>query len=117
MWIEGLYLATQVAKNSPHPNLAERIGEQKIILEKLLIIINNFSGDSQFADLLKDLSLINNEFKDIEITYIPGEPESLEEDGMLKIIQHEESVVKISDEQLQSIIATTEEIRDKVISL
>ena len=39
IWIEGLYLATQVAKDAPHPNLAERIGEQKIILEKLLLII------------------------------------------------------------------------------
>ncbi len=117
VWIEGLYLATQVAKDSPHPELAERIGEQKIILEKLLLIINNFSGDKQFAGLLKDLAIINNEFKDVEISYIPGDPEPKEENGMLIIIQHEESVIKISDEQLQNIIATTEKIRNKLISL
>lgn len=117
VWIEGLYLATQVAKDSPHPALAERIGEQKIILEKLLLIINNFRNDRQFASLLDDLNTINKEFKDIEITYIPGEPEPKEENGMLIIIQHEESVVKITDEQLQSIIATTEEIRNNLISL
>jgi hypothetical protein len=117
VWIEGLYLATQVAKDAPHPALAERIGEQKIILEKLLLIINNFRNDRQFAGLLEDLNTINKQFKDIEITYIPGEPEPKEENGMLIIIQHEESVVKISDEQLQNIIATTEEIRNKLISL
>ena len=117
VWIEGLYLATQVAKDSPHPDLAERIGEQKIILEKLLLIINNYSKDKLFSDLLKDLQTINKKFKDVEITYIPGEPEPKEENGMLIIIQHEESVVKISDEQLQDIIATAEEIRNKLISI
>ncbi len=117
VWIEGLYLATQVAKDSPHPDLAERIGEQKIILEKLLLIVNNYSKDKLFADLLKDLQTINGKFKNVEITYIPGEPEPREENGMLIIIQHEESVVKISDEQLQDIIATAEEIRNKLISI
>lgn len=117
IWIEGLYLATQVAKDAPHPDLAERIGEQKIILEKLLLIINNFSKDKQFADLLEELKKINKYFKDVEISYIMGEPLSEEKDGMLVIIQNDVSIVKISDEQLKDITATTEKIRNKLISI
>ncbi|NJK87584.1 MAG: hypothetical protein HC906_18035 [Bacteroidales bacterium] len=56
VWVEGLYLATQVVKEAPHPDLSERIGEQKIILEKLIIIVENFSKDKQFAVLLEELN-------------------------------------------------------------
>ncbi len=117
IWIEGLYLATQVAKDAPHPDLAERIGEQKIILEKLLLIINNFSKDKQFKDLLGELKKINNYFKDVEISYILSEPVSEERNGMLIIIQNDISIIKITDELLTNITTTTEEIRNKLISL
>jgi hypothetical protein len=117
VWIEGLYLATQVVSEAPHPDLVERIGEQKIILEKLILIINNFSKDKQFASLLEELNKINSYFKDVEISYKPGEPESREENGMLIIIQHEESIVKISDEQLNNIMTITKEVRNKLINI
>jgi hypothetical protein len=117
VWVEGLYLATQVANEAPHPDLAERIGEQKIILEKLILIVKNFAKNKQFEDLLGELNKINDLYKDIEIVIIPGEPEPKEENGMLVFVQHEESVVKITDEQLKSIISTTEEVRNRLINL
>ncbi len=119
VWIEGLYLATQVANDSPnHPELAERIGEQKIILEKLVLIIDNYKKNKQFAGLLEDLNEINSYFKDIEIKYIPGEPVSkINERGELEITQNEQSVVEISDEQLKDIIAIAKKIRDKIIKV
>jgi len=117
VWVEGLYLATQVAKEAPHPDLAERIGEQKIILEKLILIVKNFSKDKQFAKLLDELNKINDLYKDIEIIIIPGEPEPKEENGMLVFVQNEKSIVKITDEQLKSIISTTEDVRTRLINL
>ena len=117
VWVEGLYLATQVAKEAPHPDLAERIGEQKIILEKLILIVQNFAKNKQFENLLDELKKLNELYADIEIAIIPGEPEPKEENGMLVFIQNEKSVVKITDEQLTSIINTTEEVRNKLINL
>jgi hypothetical protein len=119
VWIEGLDLATQVANDSPnHPELAERIGEQKIILEKLVLIIDNYKKNKQFAGLLEDLNEINSYFKEIEIKYIPGEPVSkINERGELEITQNEQSVVEISDEQLKDIIAIAKKIRDKIIKV
>lgn len=117
VWVEGLYLATQVAKEAPHPDLAERIGEQKIILEKLILIVQNFAKNKQFEDLLDELKKLNDLYADIEIVIIPGEPEPKEENGMLVFVQNEKSVVKITDEQLTSIINTTEEVRNKLINL
>jgi hypothetical protein len=115
LWIEGNYLATQVYKESPHPELKERIGEQKIILERLMIFLNNFKSDKQFQGLIADLNILNDEYKDVTISIVPGEPEAIEKDGMLTIIQNDKSVVNISDERVQSIIKKTEEIRNKLI--
>ncbi len=117
VWVEGLYLATQVASEAPQPDLAERIGEQKIILEKLILIVKNFAKDKQFSILLEELNKLNELYKKVEIVIIPGEPEPKEENGMLVFIQNEKSVVKITDEQLKTIIETTKEVRNKLINL
>jgi hypothetical protein len=117
VWIEGLYLATQVAKADPHPQLAERIGEQKIIMGDLMLILENYTSDKQFADLIKELNFLKDEFNDVTITIQKGEPEAVEEDGMLIIVQNDVSIVNISDERLKSIIAKTEDIRNKLISI
>ncbi len=117
VWIEGLYLATQVAKDNPHPQLAERIGEQKIIMGDLMLILENYKSDKQFTGLIEELNSLRDEFSDVTITIQKGEPEAIEEDGMLVIVQNDVSVVDISEERLKSIIAKTEEIRNKLISI
>ena len=116
LWLEGMYLATQVNKEAPHPELQERIGEQKIILDKLLIFLKNFEADKQFASLIADFELIQADLKDVTITITKGEPEAIEKDGMLVIIQHDVSIIDITDEQIQKITNDTEEIRNRLIS-
>ena len=116
-WVEGLYLSTQVAKATNHPQLAEKIGEQKITLDNLLLILNVFSDDPEYEKLLIELNKIKSHYKDTKITIEPGEPEMVEENGELVIIQHEKSVVSITPEQLQEIISTTEEVRNNLLSI
>jgi hypothetical protein len=116
VWIEGLYLATQVAKTNDSRDLQERIGEQKLILDKLIIVLENFSRDRNFANLVTDFKELQAVFAEVEISYIQGEPEAIEEDGMLVIVQTETSVVNITSEQLTAVIDKTEEIRNKLIS-
>ena len=115
LWIEGNYLATQVYKEAPHPELKERIGEQKIILDKLMLFLQLFKSDKQFQNLINELSVLQNEYKDVTITIEKGEPEATEKDGMLVIVQNDKSIVHISDERVQSIIEKTEQIRNKLI--
>jgi hypothetical protein len=117
VWIEGLYLATQVAKMNPHPQLAERIGEQKIIMGDLMLILENYKSDKNFANLIAQLNRLKAEFNDVTITIEKGEPEAVEEDGMLVIVQNDVSIVNITPERLNSIIETTEEIRNTLISI
>ena len=117
VWIEGLYLATQVYNELPHPQLKERIGEQKLIMEKLFLVLENFKSDKQFAKLIAELQVLEELYKGVSITYQKGEPEAVEQDGMLVIVQNDISIITISDETLNTIIAKTAEIRDNVINL
>ncbi len=117
IWIEGLYLVTQVAKSSPHPQLAERIGEQKIIIGDLMLVLENYKNDKNIASLITELNSLKDEFNDVKISVTKGEPEAIEEDGMLVIVQHDVSHVDIKPQRLTSIIDKTEKIRNKLISI
>ncbi|KPK88194.1 MAG: hypothetical protein AMS27_00100 [Bacteroides sp. SM23_62_1] len=116
-WIEGMYLVTQVAEEKRSNELNERIGEQKINLNNIMLILNNYKDHEAIADMIKTLSELKNEFDNIEITYKMGEPETVEQDGMIMIVQKEESVVNITDNQLKNIIRKTEQIRNQLISI
>ena len=117
IWIEGMYLATQVAKEHPDPALYERIGEQKLNMNNLFLILNAYSSQKQVADLIDELSELKAEFDQVEITYEMGEPETVEQDGMIMIVQNEKSIVHITDQQMKKIIAKTEEIRNNLIAI
>jgi hypothetical protein len=116
VWIEGQYLATQVASQFPDTMLIDRIGEQKIILNDLLLLISPYCNhDSEYTALCNDLNNIKDKYRDIRITYTQGDPVSAEKNGGLVITQTETSVVKMSKEQLDGIIGITKSIRDRLI--
>jgi hypothetical protein len=116
VWIEGQYLATQVINQFPDKMLSDRIGEQKIILNDLLLLISPYCNrDSEFTRLCKDLQEIKDVYRDIRITYTQGDPVSVEKDGGLVITQTETSVVEMSKEQLEAIVEITKNIRNRLI--
>jgi hypothetical protein len=117
VWIEGQYLATQVVSKFPDKMLSDRIGEQKIILNDLLLLISPYCNrDSEFSDLCKDLQNIKDIYRDVRITYTQGDPISEEKDGALVITQTETSVVEMTQEQLNGVIGITKNIRNKLIA-
>jgi hypothetical protein len=117
VWIEGQYLATQVVKQYPNKVLSDRIGEQKIILNDLLLLISPYCNrDPEFTNLCKDMQDIKDKYRDIRITYTQGDPVSVEKNGGLTIKQTETSVVNMSKDQLNGVIEITKNIRDRLIS-
>jgi len=117
VWIEGMYFATQVAKETKNEFLAEYIGEQKITLNNLMLILKNYERDEDFAKLIKEFELIKNEFDKVKITYEMGEPQAVDKDGMLTIVQQETSIVDITDDVLDSIINVTEKVRNRLLTI
>jgi len=117
VWVEGLFLGTQVVKDNPSEKLAQTIGEQKTILNQLLLLLDIYKSDKYVADLIKELKKVKRVFDDIKITIEMGEPESVIKDGKLTIIQNEKSIVHMSEEQLNTIINLSVEVRANLINL
>lgn len=115
VWIEGLFMVTQVAKTNNDKQLAEKIGEQKIMLDNLMLILKNYSNDPNFKVYVDEFEKLKAEFAFVKITYEMGEPEAVEKNGKLIIIQHEKSQVIMNDEILKKLIDITEQVRDKLI--
>ena len=117
VWIEGLFLSTQVARENKNYELKRMVGEQKLILNDLLIVLQNYNDDAQFSDLISDYESIKAIYDDVKITYEIGEPQAIEKDGMLMVVQSETSHVSMSDETLMKIIEATEKVRNKHLNI
>jgi hypothetical protein len=116
VWIEGQYLATQVVSQVRDTMLIDRVGEQKIILNDLLLLISPYCNiGTEFTALCMDMQDLKEKYRDVKITYTQGDPVSVEKDGRLEITQTERSVVVMSKEQLDVIIGITKNIRNRLI--
>jgi hypothetical protein len=118
VWIEGQYLATQVALSHDDEILRDRIGEQKIILGDLLMLLRPYRGSSEeYGSLYDMMEQIRAKYAGVKVSYKLAEPETREDkDGRLVMVQNEESIVEMTDDQLAEIAALSKEVRNKLIS-
>jgi hypothetical protein len=117
VWIEGQYFATQVAVNNHDEVLRDRIGEQKIILGDLLMLLRPYStSSSEYQNLYGMLEDLSRKYAEVRVSYRLGEPVTAEVDGRLVMVQNEESIVEMSDTQLAEIAELSKEVRNKLIS-
>jgi len=117
VWIEGQYLATQVLKQFPDTLLRNRVGEQKVILNDLIMLVAPYCTlGNEYSALCKDLQELREKYRDVRITYTIGEPQMVEKDGALVVVQTDQSKVEMTDEQLEAITVTTEKIRNRHIT-
>ncbi len=115
VYVEGLYLTTQVCKEKPDKKLADNIGEQKTIFNELILILKNYQKEPYFTNLITNLESLKKEYDQVKITIEVGQPKTIEKNGILTIVQNSKSNVEMSPELLNSIIKTTETIRNILI--
>lgn len=114
-WLEGMYLYTQTAKASPSKDLKERICEQKIALQDILVLVGIYEKNPTFKELITDINTLKKLYDQVTITYTKGEPKEEIIDGMLVVTDSTKSVIEVSDEVFAAIISETEKIRNKLI--
>jgi hypothetical protein len=117
-WLEAMHVTCQVsAKNPTNRALQETIGEQKIILENIVLLVSFYSEtDSNMKALMNDLLLLQTAFDSIEITTTYKESTMEIIDGVMVIKDNSESQVNITTENVVEIMGLTADIRKKVIS-
>ena len=117
VWVEGQYLATQVLKQHPDTTLRNRVGEQKVILNDLIMLLAPYCNSGQeYKQLCQDMQDIKEKYREVRITYTVGEPVMMEKDGALVVVQTDQSKVEMTDEQLKAITETSLKIRNRLIS-
>jgi len=116
-WVEGAYILSRVAQISNHPKMRETIGEQKIILNSLFVILKVFENDPSMANLIVSLNKIKKIYDEVKITYEIGEPEMIEENGVLTFKQTDKQIVEMNDELYQKLITGIQELRSDLLKL
>jgi len=116
-WLESLHITNQVTLTQmDNKDLRERIGEQKIVLDNVIILLSVYSEhDKQIAELLTEMKKLEAAYNNVSITYKYEESTSKVVDGILEIVSNSTSEVQISDEDINKIAAIVEEIRSKII--
>lgn len=115
-WIESVYIATKVETFPPNKDrIHQRIGEQKIVLDNILLLLSNYRNDERFEELFLDLLDLKKEFDKVEIQYIYKEPIVKDIDGTRVVVDPSRSEVFITDEILEGIAQQVEYIRNKIV--
>jgi hypothetical protein len=117
-WLEAMHITCQVAnKNKNNKELRETIGEQKIILENIVLLLSFYiEVDQNMASLLDDMKELQKEYDNIEITKTYKESTFEIIDGVMMIKDNSTSEIKITEENVTNISALISSIRKKVIS-
>jgi hypothetical protein len=116
-WLEALHITNQVALvQMDNKNLRERIGEQKIVLDNIVLLLTVYSEhDKQIADLLEEMKKLEKAYINVIVSYKYEESTSKIVDGVLEIVSNSTSEVSITNDDIKAISAVVEEIRNKII--
>jgi hypothetical protein len=115
VWIEGLYLSCQVASIIDSDKMNESIGEQKIAFSTLYKMLSLYKKDPNISELVEDMKELKSIYDEVTISYEIGEPDMVEENGIITFKQNDKSNVNITDDQLKRIRAAIIKVRNKQI--
>lgn len=115
-WLEAMQITCQVAGKDPkNKELSEKIGEQKIILEQIVLLLSFYKGDENMALLLRDLEELKAAFEKINITYTYRESAVEVVNGVAVIKDNSTTTIDVTEEDVQSIRTITNSIRAKIV--
>ncbi len=116
-WIEAMQITSHVSASDPkNKELQEKIGEQKIILEQILLLFSFYQNDANMAGLHADLNLLKTAYDKINIVHIYKESSMEIINGVAVIKDNSTTTIDINAENVEEIKKVTNSIRTKIIS-
>lgn len=116
-WIEAMQVVCQVAaRSSNNKDLPEKIGEQKIILEQLVLLLGFFESDSNMASLLTDLRLLESAYKNVDIITTYKQSSMKIVNGVAVIQDNSTTEIKITQDEIKGITEIVNTLRNKIIN-
>jgi hypothetical protein len=114
-WTEGLYIATQDYKVNKSNEIMEWVGYQKIIINQLILGLSAYKDDQYFQNIVTEMNKLKLLYDKVNLVYEYHEPESVEVDGRLVIVDKSTSSVSIVPEQVTQIGVMVAQIRSDLI--
>lgn len=116
-WVEAMQITTQLAAKDPgNKLLQDTIGEQKIILEQIILLLGLFPDDENMASLLNDMKSLLVAYDKVMITYTYKESTVDVVNGVAVIKDNSTTSITITPEDINNIRSVTSTIRTKIIS-
>jgi len=117
-WVEALHVVCNVAQANPSKKeLQETIGEQKVILENIMLLLSFYKdSDPNMASLLADMEGLKKEYDKVNITYTYKESTFEIVDGVMVIKDNSTTTIDITPDDIKNIATSIKNIRNKIIS-
>ena len=116
-WVEGLHVACYVAKDHDSQALRERIGEQKITLEQIMLLLGMYGNDPDISKLRDDMKKLESAFSKVTIEQKEGETVTKTDEFGLEYTETETvTTITLTPEVLVEIAAAAEQVRAKMIN-
>lgn len=116
-WVEAMQITCQLATKDPNNKvLRDTIGEQKIILEQIIILLGFYKDDENMASLLSDMQSLNGAYEKIRITTEYKAPTQEVVNGVVVVKDNSTTTVDITPQDVENIRTMTNNIRSKITS-
>ena len=117
-WLEATHITCEVAASNPsNKELQETIGEQKIILENIILLLSFYKEtDANMASLLTSMEELKTIYDKVKITYTYKESTFEIVDGVMVIKDNSSSTIEITAEDIANIKSAIAAIRTKIIA-
>ncbi|MFL5764526.1 MAG: hypothetical protein ACJ77K_11345 [Bacteroidia bacterium] len=114
-WIEGLYIATQIANTTKNEAIMNRIGEQKLSLDNLIALLDSYKTENDgVPEVLAGMNDLKKIFDAIPNTAAAETTAVTDKDKGTTTVSNGSSF-KVSPEVLKQITDKATEIRNKII--
>jgi len=118
VWLEGEYIASQVIKEVKNKAIEERIGEQKVVLSEICLLLQHYSKDDKFLmQVSQEFESLRAEYANVRIIVEKKEAKMIMTPNGPVFEPDEVTHIEMTEEQLKNITNKTEQIRNKLISL
>ena len=114
-WLESLYLTCEVVKKYPSQQFKERVGEQKVILDQLLLLLDFYKDDANVKALIGDLNVLKAKFDAVTITREYKKSTIKEVNGIPMLTDNSVSKTTVTDQDIDNIRNATIAVREKII--
>ena len=114
-WIEATYLTASVYQIKKSELLKEKIGEQKIVLDQILLVLDAYRSRPGFTEFISSLRKLERIYREIDIETSYKKPTTVEKDGVLVVIDNSETKIKIEEQDVKNIFETLKSVRNDII--